>query len=933
MSQQLIYTSAPFGLKPGTRGFTTVAATRDLSPPVAARLESLSAYRLAFNLSDERVELNPVNFSHCRISVAGQTLTVLSRIAAAGADYSGRSNYLAHHLVLDANELRGMGPAELLADSAFWLTKWEGEPRYIDGTISLPNREVSPKPCEAWRRLTHDSGWGGALAQAFAENPKQPVYVVFNPGTDVLSLFAESLALVPTEKRWQVTFSTYYTVDSPDVDCLWRGVLADSPAAVDARSSGALVIDLTQPLSPLNEGVFADAARRGVFPKLPELPVAASDRVTDAVLESTVITGPVPSVGDGHHTGDIDIEATIQQTPTPPPGATLPSSDFTSLTSASNEQDLNAALAAAPSAHTSDVLNTPSPSSAEPVGSTIDPRFTPGPAPCRQSAIQSNWGLIFGLIVVVILAVSGVVAFIFSGTAEGPSPGPRNPIRPGNGDATQTIPDPVKDALEEIARIADHENERKRFVGFKQLMAQIQGDTKLREDTRIKARLGDAIRRQAELFESVREKVDSSDLPPSLDALNYLKEIALTDQQQATIQLLLEELGERRENETTNASEQLEDILADIDFSRSPDEIEDDRRKRIQDELGILEDIAGNDWVDAKVRNDAKALLERTRRWLKADGLQQDSGKSSIAKDIQQIVAPAAIIPVPWDALMRSSQISNRRYRLETDNSKKRINILGQMRNGMFRLAYLQLVSRKDGEETQLVFHPIRNPTTKRLQNIAIRWNIDKTNFLYFPPQDFVVRVSSPGKRVSADQIPRSIRGWIEKKGWVLEHIKEHTRFRKDVGNGLSIVLSLEAQGSVYRVGVETEDEQALKKVKNPISLPLMTSSNGSLLYRLIIRISQNAKPPRGQSVDPIPVPANPSPANPSESAPSPAEPDVNRRNPDDPSSKQAKPGQLSTEKPREIPELSAGVRDLMTESNSRMHKDRARPKVSNIDG
>jgi hypothetical protein len=45
MSQELIYTSAPRGLKPGTRGFCTVVSTQQMSQPLAERLESLSGYR------------------------------------------------------------------------------------------------------------------------------------------------------------------------------------------------------------------------------------------------------------------------------------------------------------------------------------------------------------------------------------------------------------------------------------------------------------------------------------------------------------------------------------------------------------------------------------------------------------------------------------------------------------------------------------------------------------------------------------------------------------------------------------------------------------------------------------------------------------------------------------------------------------------------
>ena len=48
MSHEIIYTSAPQGLKPGSHGFCTVAATAGIAKNLLERLESLSGYRHAF---------------------------------------------------------------------------------------------------------------------------------------------------------------------------------------------------------------------------------------------------------------------------------------------------------------------------------------------------------------------------------------------------------------------------------------------------------------------------------------------------------------------------------------------------------------------------------------------------------------------------------------------------------------------------------------------------------------------------------------------------------------------------------------------------------------------------------------------------------------------------------------------------------------------
>src|SRR5438128_2260477 len=111
MSHELLYTSAPSGLKPGSKGFCTVAMTQGLSPQLADRLEALSAYRFAFEPGTVQAKSNPVAFAHWRVSVGSRTRSVLSRVADAGFDYSGRANKFAHHLVLDPDEQVAPGPA------------------------------------------------------------------------------------------------------------------------------------------------------------------------------------------------------------------------------------------------------------------------------------------------------------------------------------------------------------------------------------------------------------------------------------------------------------------------------------------------------------------------------------------------------------------------------------------------------------------------------------------------------------------------------------------------------------------------------------------------------------------------------------------------------------------------------------------------------
>ena len=59
MSLELIYTSAPKGLKAGSSGFCTVAVTGGMSRVVSTKLEMLSGYEFPFKISDPNAKLSP----------------------------------------------------------------------------------------------------------------------------------------------------------------------------------------------------------------------------------------------------------------------------------------------------------------------------------------------------------------------------------------------------------------------------------------------------------------------------------------------------------------------------------------------------------------------------------------------------------------------------------------------------------------------------------------------------------------------------------------------------------------------------------------------------------------------------------------------------------------------------------------------------------
>jgi len=263
--QELIYTSAPKGLKPGSRGFCTVASTPGMAVNLAEKLESLSGYRHVVG-PHEAVQ-NSVAYSHLSIIVGGLKLHILSRIAAAGVDYSQRPNKLAHHLVLDAGELPPAGPAWLLAQPGLMRTEWDGEPRIMPVRSRLPEGKSEAAICHAWKTLTGDAGWGGVLAETVLGDRARNAVLIYKDVMDILPLVIESLALLPSDVRWQVTFSTYFTKLPVGVACQWRGVLAGTPEARSAHGRpNTIVIDLCRPLGAAKGGALVEAARSGVAP-------------------------------------------------------------------------------------------------------------------------------------------------------------------------------------------------------------------------------------------------------------------------------------------------------------------------------------------------------------------------------------------------------------------------------------------------------------------------------------------------------------------------------------------------------------------------------------------------------------------------------------------------------------------------------------------
>ena len=258
MMQEIIYTSAQRGLKPGSSGFCTVVCTAGIDARTSQRLEGLSGYRHPFAISDPR---NPVNYQHITMRIGAARTHVLSRVCDAGPDHTGRTNKLAHHIAF-TQPTSPSGPAHLFNQAGAFTTQWDGKTAQRPPR-SLPVVPVVDATLTAWKTLTGDGGWAGSIAEKLLSG-KQPVYVIFPAGTDTLTLLQEVLEVVPPARRWEVTFSTYYTSAIAGAECQLRFVLDDTKEATRLRNDArADTVDLTKPLAAAAGGQLVTTARAG----------------------------------------------------------------------------------------------------------------------------------------------------------------------------------------------------------------------------------------------------------------------------------------------------------------------------------------------------------------------------------------------------------------------------------------------------------------------------------------------------------------------------------------------------------------------------------------------------------------------------------------------------------------------------------------------
>jgi hypothetical protein len=267
MAQQLIFTSTPQGLEPGRSGYCTVARHKDLRQRLVRELERLSVYDFGQQIGGNRVDISVYR----KIALGSEEFFVLTKICDAGMDYTNRTNYLAHHLILDGFEIATCpSPAEIFLNWNGWKRKWEEGPRYL-----TPGEEVTLTgfkstglvPCKNWLSFTNDPGNASSLV---SQSMVVPIVIenVPNQSSHLLQLFAESSALLKISlDAWDFSFTTFLQGNDDPKSFAWLGV-EGQPAGERLKQGGVRnYIDLREwtasALSDDLDPALSHVARKG----------------------------------------------------------------------------------------------------------------------------------------------------------------------------------------------------------------------------------------------------------------------------------------------------------------------------------------------------------------------------------------------------------------------------------------------------------------------------------------------------------------------------------------------------------------------------------------------------------------------------------------------------------------------------------------------
>lgn len=287
MAWQLIYTSSPRLLEAGRTGFGTVAKHRDISGVLTGKLESISQFARLAGYNPDRII-----YTHRILEAGSRSYHVLSCIQNAGSDYSGRTNHIAHHLIVHAEEVaslsqRGVTPLDILYLME-WRTNWEGNSRFLDSTEEVDLSNSIAHNFSVWSTLT---GKPDHSRLPWSPEAAKGCYVLVPQHVDARYILGETM-IHNVAKSWDMTFTTHLEPNDGLGDFRWICLPPDSPARSQVDVSARPVYDLLHPdflpvpPAPIKAAVHSPIPKQTIqYTLKPPAPTDVADKASSWGME------------------------------------------------------------------------------------------------------------------------------------------------------------------------------------------------------------------------------------------------------------------------------------------------------------------------------------------------------------------------------------------------------------------------------------------------------------------------------------------------------------------------------------------------------------------------------------------------------------------------------------------------------------------------
>ncbi len=242
MAWQLIYTSSARLLEAGRTGFGTVAKHRAISALLTGKLESISQFARLPGYDPDRII-----YSHRLMEAGARRFHVLSSIRNAGSDYSGRTNHIAHHLVITEEEVRlvsrsSVTPADILL-AMDWRTSWDSDSRYLEEAEEVDLSQVRAHAFDVWGGVT---GRADHARLPWSAQAGRGCSMVIPDRADARLFAGEALMHNPAQS-WEISFTTHLEPNDSLSDFRWVFLHPDSAARSQADQSTRPLYDLLLP--------------------------------------------------------------------------------------------------------------------------------------------------------------------------------------------------------------------------------------------------------------------------------------------------------------------------------------------------------------------------------------------------------------------------------------------------------------------------------------------------------------------------------------------------------------------------------------------------------------------------------------------------------------------------------------------------------------